>query len=138
MASDHNYNHEAIDATSSELNISESESNDGQQFIGSNATYVISQQGGKQLKIEKYLHRLHDRNKKYTVFKCIRGDCKCRVKINENEEIKVITNWHNHSDDRLEIGKRIFRKKLKDTTRSKAEQPLDKIHTLVEKSGQIS
>lgn len=99
-------------------------------YIGTKAVYVTSQRGGQQLEVNRYLHRLTGANDRKKIFKCIRDDCKCRIHVNlDTQVISQINNWHQHSDDRLEVGKRVFRKALKDKTKQNIKKSLAQLHT---------
>ena len=40
-----------------------------------------------------------------------------------------MTNWHPHSDDRLDVGRRVFRSAVKEKVMANVEKPLTRLHT---------
>lgn len=101
------------------------------QYLEKAAEYVTSQRGDKQLKLSRYLHPLHSTSKKEKIFKCV-DDCKCRVHVDLTEDINIIChigNRHNHSDDRLEVGKHVFRKALKDKAEQQTQKSIAQLNT---------
>lgn len=133
---DHAYYHEPIDNSSEEETESvaqqliQEEEDLRREVIGQSAEYVTSQRGGEQLKIGKYLHRIQSKTSRKKIFKCIRPDCKCRIHVKLGEEVIVeMNNWHQHSDDRLDVGRRVFRHVLKEKTGANVEKPLHRVHT---------